>query len=64
MGGGSFFFAGVALRELPPLSIVLARVGLAALVPVHWIILGGLPIGFAAWRAFIIMAALNNVIPP
>jgi drug/metabolite transporter (DMT)-like permease len=52
--GGSFFFAGVAVRELPPLTIVLARVGLAAvlLVPVHWIMLGGLPIGLAAWRAF------------
>jgi len=63
--GGSFFFAGVAVRELPPLTIVLARVGLAALLllPVHWIMLGGLPIGFSAWRAFIIMAALNNVIP-
>jgi drug/metabolite transporter (DMT)-like permease len=28
--GGTFFFAEVALRELDPLSLVLARVGLAA----------------------------------
>ena len=28
--GGSFFFAEVALAELPPLTVVLDRVGLAA----------------------------------
>ena len=28
--GGSFFFTGVAVAELPPLTIVLARVGIAA----------------------------------
>ena len=30
--GGSFFFTGVAVTELPPFSLVLARVGLAALI--------------------------------
>jgi drug/metabolite transporter (DMT)-like permease len=30
--GGSFFFTGVALRELPPLTIVLARASIAALL--------------------------------
>ena len=29
--GGSFFFAEVALAELPPFTVVLGRVGLAAL---------------------------------
>jgi drug/metabolite transporter (DMT)-like permease len=29
--GGSFFFVGVAVRELPPLTIVVLRVTLAAL---------------------------------
>ncbi|HYA74635.1 MAG TPA: EamA family transporter, partial [Roseiarcus sp.] len=28
--GGSFFFIGVAVKELPPLTIVMARVCLAA----------------------------------
>ena len=28
--GGAFFFVGVAVVKLPPLSIVLARVGVAA----------------------------------
>jgi drug/metabolite transporter (DMT)-like permease len=63
--GGSFFFAGVAVRELPPLTIVLVRVGLAAflLVPLHFIIVGQLPRGIGAWGAYLMMAALNNVIP-
>lgn len=30
--GGSFFFIGVVVAELPPLTIVLIRVGLAAVV--------------------------------
>jgi drug/metabolite transporter (DMT)-like permease len=30
--GGSFFFVGVAVKELPPLSLVTLRVGLAALL--------------------------------
>jgi hypothetical protein len=30
--GGSFFFVGVAMRELPPLSIVTLRVRIAVLV--------------------------------
>ena len=34
--GGSFFFVGVAVAELPPLTIVTLRVGLAAIT--LWII--------------------------
>src|SRR6201988_764689 len=30
--GGSFFFNGVVLRELPPLTLVLTRVALAAAI--------------------------------
>lgn len=36
--GGSFVFAEVALRDLPPLTVVLGRVGLAALV-LHAVVL-------------------------
>ncbi|HRD76432.1 MAG TPA: DMT family transporter [Hyphomicrobiaceae bacterium] len=63
--GGSFFFAGVAVRELPPLSIVLARVAIAALllIPLHWLLIGALPRARSAWLAFLVMAVLNNVIP-
>lgn len=31
--GGSFFFIGVAVKELPPLTLAALRVGLAALIP-------------------------------
>jgi len=36
--GGAYFFAGVAVKELPPLTVVLVRVFLAALtlLPLLW----------------------------
>jgi drug/metabolite transporter (DMT)-like permease len=63
--GGSFFFTGVALRELPPLTIVLARVAIAALLllPVLWAYGGRLPANLAGWVPFLVMGLLNNVIP-
>ena len=30
--GGSFFFIGVAVKELPPFTIMMLRVGIAALI--------------------------------
>jgi len=63
--GGSFFLVGVAVQSLPPLTIVAARVGLAA--PVLWIAVVALgrriPRDPAVWRAFVVMGILNNVIP-
>lgn len=63
--GGSFFFVGVAVAELPPLTIVTLRVGLAAIT--LWIIvlfMGlSLPKTPNVWVAFLIMGLLNNVIP-
>ncbi|MDI1343220.1 MAG: DMT family transporter [Pseudolabrys sp.] len=63
--GGSFFFAGLALRELPPMTVALMRVALAAalIYPVFRMQGGRLPIGLAGWKPFIIMGLLNNVIP-
>ena len=63
--GGSFFFVGVALAELPPFSIVLLRVGLAALIlnAVVRIFAGGMPRVWGIWRAFFAMGLLNNAIP-
>ncbi len=63
--GGSFFFIAVAVKELPPFTIVFARVALATaiLLPVHWIIRGQLPWGWRNWLPFLVMALLNNVIP-
>jgi len=63
--GGAYFFAGVAVRELPPLTVVLARVFLAAvaLLPLFWYLGHSLPKSFSAWLPFIGMGLLNNVIP-
>jgi drug/metabolite transporter (DMT)-like permease len=63
--GGSFFFTGVALQELPPLTIVLARVAIAAvlLLPVLWASGARLPASPAGWMPFLVMGLLNNVIP-
>lgn len=63
--GGAFFFAGVAVRELPPLTVALVRVALAAamLLPLFWWFGHRLPRGFAGWRPFLMMGLLNNVLP-
>ncbi len=63
--GGSFFFVGVAVQELPPLTIVALRVGLAAVG--LWVI--ALVLGLTppraprVWLAFLCMGIINNVIP-
>jgi len=63
--GGSFFFSAVQLASLPPLTIVLARVGLAALIMNALVKALGkkMPGTWFAWRAFFGMGLLNNAIP-
>ncbi|MEP0340087.1 MAG: DMT family transporter [Alphaproteobacteria bacterium] len=63
--GGAFFFVGAAVREVPPLTIVFARVFLAALLLLPLFLRYGhhLPRGWAAWRPFFVMGLLNNVLP-
>lgn len=63
--GGSFFFAAVAVRDIPPLTLVLARVALAAmlLAPVARLLGLSLPRSFAAWRPYIVLGLLNNLVP-
>lgn len=63
--GGSFLFHGMSVHELPPLTLVLARVGLAALVLVPVVYASGLrlPSGLRAWSPFVVLALLNNVFP-
>ncbi len=63
--GGSFFFTGVAVKELPPLTIVAARVGLAALA-LHVVVrLSGhpMPTSSKIWLGFLGMGLLNNILP-
>lgn len=63
--GGSFFFAEIALRELPTLTVVLGRVGIAAIALHILVIATGqrMPTNLSLWGAFLIMGALNNLIP-
>ncbi|CBS87682.1 Putative permease of the drug/metabolite transporter superfamily [Azospirillum lipoferum 4B] len=63
--GGSFFFVGIAVRELPPLTIVAMRVALAALALGALLRLLGspMPSDRQTWAAFFGMGTLNNLIP-
>src|SRR5262245_8799603 len=63
--GGSFFFVGIAVHELPPLTIVVTRVAIAA-IALHVImrVLGEhLPKHLRVWTAFAAMGFLNNLVP-
>ncbi len=63
--GGSFFFNSAALRELPPFTLVLLRVGLGAafLLPLLRLYQIKIPTDVASWRPYVVMALLNNVLP-
>jgi len=63
--GGSFFFAKIAIAELPPLTIVLGRVVIAALALHLLIVATGqrMPGDLRLWRDFLVMGLLNNAIP-
>ncbi|MES9901679.1 MAG: DMT family transporter [Sedimenticola sp.] len=63
--GGSYFFVGVAVAELPPLTLVALRVGLAAIALWSIALVLGLrpPKSAKVWAAFLGMGLLNNVIP-
>ena len=63
--GGSFFFVGVAVKTLPPFTIVALRVGLAAIALNFVVRATGLrmPTDLRVWAAFIGMGLLNNMIP-
>lgn len=63
--GGSFFFTEIALRQVPPFTLVLARVGFAAIV-LWWVVLLRnipLPKSPRVWLCFLAMGILNNLIP-
>lgn len=63
--GGSYFFGKVALAQLPPFTVAVARLGIAAAV-LHVVVRTAgyaMPGSAQAWRAFWVMGLLNNVIP-
>ena len=63
--GGSFFFVGVAVKEVPTFTIVVSRVAIAALA--LWIVVAvtgvKVPGDRRVWAAFFGMGLLNNAIP-
>ncbi|WP_245410884.1 DMT family transporter [Microvirga flavescens] len=63
--GGSFFFVGIAVKELPPFTIVALRVSIAALALLGVLRIMGLPFPRErrVWAAFLGMGILNNLIP-
>ncbi|QPF87854.1 DMT family transporter [Bradyrhizobium genosp. L] len=63
--GGSFFFNGVILRELPPLTLVLLRVVLGTLLLLPLLRAGKIafPQGWLGWAPFVAMGLFNNVLP-
>ena len=63
--GGSFFFNGVVLRELPPLTLVLLRVALASIIllPLLWVYRIDFPKGISGWKPFFAIGLFNNVLP-
>lgn len=63
--GATFFFAEIALRQVPPLTITLHRViwALPILVLVVRLKRLALPRSLRVWGAYLVMGALNNAIP-
>ncbi len=63
--GGSFIFNGILVQVWPPLTIVTARVALAAVGLWVFVRLSGftVPRGRKVWLAFLCMGLLNNVVP-
>src|SRR3954463_16678779 len=63
--GGSFYFAKIAVLEIPPLTLALGRVGIAAaaLILFTRIMAEPFPRDRATWWHLTVMAALNNVVP-
>lgn len=63
--GGSFFFAEIALREVPPLTVALHRVTWAVPALFLFVLWQGIkiPRSMNAWLCYLVMGALNNAIP-
>jgi len=63
--GGSYFFIKVAVDDFGPLTIVLGRVLIAAVI-LNLVILGRgmrMPATLTAWKPFIVMSLLNSLVP-
>ena len=64
MWGCAFFFLAIQLTALPAFTIVLLRVGGAAVLLLGWAAVAGVKLpGPKLWFAFVVLALLNNVVP-
>lgn len=63
--GGSFFFLALALEDLPPFTIVVARVGCASVLLYSYMRFTGerLPQGREVWISFFVVAFFANALP-
>ncbi|MFN3549119.1 MAG: DMT family transporter [Mesorhizobium sp.] len=63
--GGSFFFARIAVMEIPPITLVLLRVGIAAVALHLWLAATGQSFAPALRMAgpLLLLSLFNNVIP-
>lgn len=63
--GSSFLFIKIAVAALPPMTLVAARLWIAALGMLVYLFAsgGGLPRELAAWRHFAAIAVLGNLLP-
>lgn len=63
--GASFIFNDIAVSELPTLTVVVARVFIAALTLLAVMRLAGIemPTEWRVWRAIMILAFINNALP-
>ena len=63
--GGSFFFNGIIVREVPPFTVVLLRVLFAAIMLLPLLRIYGIawPRGLSGWTPFFAIGLFNNVLP-
>jgi drug/metabolite transporter (DMT)-like permease len=63
--GGAFFFIGVAVRHVPPLTYVMLRLSIAAAAMWTYVRVRGQSVSLPqqVWGAIILLALLNNALP-
>src|SRR6476469_290003 len=63
--GGAFFFIGVAVRHVPPLTYVWLRLTIAAVAMWLFLAARGQPLALPrqAWGSILLLALLNNALP-
>ena len=63
--GSSFFFYKILVAALPPVTVVLGRVAIAAIAMNLWLLVQrqSMPLAPPLWRRFLLLGFLNNVVP-